>query len=110
MGTRSAIALVSLAWAILPANTVNAQLSPSAQRGLTYVQANCARCHAVDRTSDSPLRTATPFRDLHRRSPVENFPLAMIRGIREGHPNMPAFLLDPGQIDDVIAYLKTLEP
>jgi hypothetical protein len=26
-----------------------------------------------------------------------------------GHPTMPQFQLDPGQIGDVIAYLKTLE-
>ena len=26
-----------------------------------------------------------------------------------GHPTMPQFKLDPGQIGDVIAYLKTLE-
>ena len=27
----------------------------------------------------------------------------------DGHPTMPEFRLDPGQIGDVIAYLKTLE-
>jgi len=30
-------------------------------------------------------------------------------GIVTGHPSMPEFRLDPGQIGDVIAYLNSLE-
>jgi mono/diheme cytochrome c family protein len=26
-----------------------------------------------------------------------------------GHPSMPVFRLDPDQVEDVLAYLKTLE-
>jgi cytochrome c len=89
--------------------TANAQISPGAQRGRTFVQANCSRCHAVDRVSQSPLTIAPPFRTLHLRYPVENLEEALAEGIRTGHPTMPAFQLDPGQITDVISYLKTLE-
>ena len=35
-------------------------------------------------------------------------PLA--EGIMAGHPTMPQFRLEPDQVRDVIAYLKTLEP
>jgi cytochrome c len=38
--------------------------SPAAQRGLTFVGANCADCHAVDKFSASPLKIALPFRTL----------------------------------------------
>lgn len=86
-----------------------AQMSPSAQRGLTFVQVNCAHCHAIDKVGDSPLAIAPPFRTLHQRYPVENLAQAFAEGIRTGHPTMPAFRLDPGQIRDVISYLKTLE-
>ncbi|AWN39588.1 c-type cytochrome [Methylobacterium durans] len=84
-------------------------LEPHAQRGAAFVQSNCARCHAVGRVGSSPLAEAPPFRTLHERYPVENLAEALAEGITTGHPSMPEFSLDPGQVDDVIAYLKTLE-
>ena len=86
-----------------------AQMSPAAQRGLTYVRVHCAQCHSVDKATPSPLTIAPPFRTLHERYPVESLEEALAEGIRTGHPTMPEFRLDPGQVGDVIAYLKTLE-
>jgi mono/diheme cytochrome c family protein len=40
---------------------------------------------------------------------VELLQEALAEGIVTGHPSMPQFQLDPGQVQDVIAYLKTLE-
>jgi mono/diheme cytochrome c family protein len=84
-------------------------LSPAAQRGLTFVHENCSRCHSVDRVTPSPLKIAPPFRTLHLRYPVEDLSEALGEGIQTGHPTMPQFQLDPGQVGDVIAYLKSLE-
>lgn len=84
-------------------------LSPAAQRGLVFVRAHCARCHSVDRVGASPLKIAPPFRTLHERYPVESLQEALAEGIVTGHPSMPEFQLDPGQVGDVIAYLKSLE-
>jgi mono/diheme cytochrome c family protein len=103
-----AIALSALAIAVMPLAAA-AQLSPSAQRGLTYALANCARCHSIDMVGASPFAIAPPFRDLQLRYPVESLRVSLAQGIRTGHQNMPEFRLDPGQIDDLIAYLKTLE-
>jgi len=83
--------------------------SPSEQRGLVFVRTNCSRCHSVDKVSKSPLPMAPPFRTLHERYPVENLEEPLAEGIITGHPSMPEFRLDPGQIADVIAYLKSLE-
>ena len=80
-----------------------------AQRGLLFVQTNCASCHAVRRTDVSPLTIAPPFRDLHRRYPVADLEESFSEGIVTGHPTMPQFKLDAAQIADVIAYLHTLE-
>ena len=71
--------------------------------------ANCASCHSVDKVSPSPLAIAPPFRTLHLKYPVENLEESLSEGIVTGHPTMPQFKLDPGQIGDVIAYLKSLE-
>ena len=86
--------------------SANAQ---SVQRGLNYLRANCARCHAIDKVSESPLKLAPAFRTLHLKYPVESLQESFAEGIRTGHDNMPEFRLDGDQIGDVIAYLKTLE-
>lgn len=83
--------------------------SPSEQRGKTFALTNCARCHAIDRASSSPLKIAPPFRTLHNRYPVETLAEALAEGIQTGHPTMPEFRLDPDQIHDLLSYLKTLE-
>lgn len=84
-------------------------LSPAAQRGQTFVQANCSKCHSVGRVGESPLSVAPPFRTLHLRYPVESLEESLGEGIVTGHPTMPQFRLDPGQVRDVIGYLKSLE-
>ena len=84
-------------------------LSPAAQRGQVFVRANCSRCHSIDRLGPSPLKVAPPFRTLHERYPVESLQESLAEGIVTGHPSMPEFQLDPGQVADVIAYLKSLE-
>jgi len=83
--------------------------SPQEQRGKTYALNNCAKCHAIDKVSPSPLKIAPPFRTLHKRYPIETIGEALAEGIYTGHPTMPAFQLDPDQIGDLLAYLKTLE-
>jgi mono/diheme cytochrome c family protein len=98
--------LLASAFCLLGVADATAQ---SEQRGLNFVQANCARCHSVDKVTLSPLAIAPPFRDLHKRYPVENLAEAFAEGITTGHQNMPEFRLEPDQIKDVIAYLKTLE-
>jgi mono/diheme cytochrome c family protein len=83
--------------------------SPSEQRGKTFALHNCARCHSVDRVSQSPLKIAPPFRTLHDRYPIETLAESLAEGIQTGHPTMPEFRLDPDQIHDLLSYLKTLE-
>ena len=84
-------------------------LSPSAQRGLTIARTNCARCHSIDKVSESPLKIAPPFRTLHERYPVTDLQEPLAEGIVTGHPSMPEFRFDPDQVRDLISFLKTLE-
>ena len=83
--------------------------SPAEQRGKAFALNNCARCHSIDQVTQSPLKIAPPFRTLHLRYPVETLAEALAEGIVTGHPTMPAFQLDPDQINDLLSYLKTLE-
>ena len=89
--------------------TQAAAASPDEQRGKTFALTNCARCHSIDKVTPSPLKIAPPFRTLHKRYPIETIAEALAEGIVTGHPSMPQFQLDPDQIHDLLAYLKTLE-
>jgi cytochrome c len=83
--------------------------SPQAQRGMTFARVHCARCHSIDKVTPSPLAVAPPFRTLHQRYPVESLEEALAEGIVTGHPSMPEFRLEPDQVGNLIAFLKTLE-
>lgn len=79
------------------------------QRGRVFVQTHCAGCHAIGPYDESPLKEAPPFRTLSRRYPIENLAEAFAEGIVTGHPSMPEFRLDPAQINDVLAYLQSVQ-
>ena len=89
--------------------TPAAAASPREQRGKTFAMNNCAKCHSIDKVSPSPLKIAPPFRTLHKRYPVDALSEALAEGIQTGHPTMPELQLEPDQIGDLLAYLKTLE-
>ena len=103
----AAISSAPNACCILMLMTPALALSPAEQRGKTFALTNCARCHSIDRVTQSPLKIAPPFRTLHLRYPVETLGEALAEGIETGHPTMPAFQLDPDQIHDLLSYLKT---
>jgi mono/diheme cytochrome c family protein len=82
------------------------------ERGRAYAQRHCATCHAIGRTGSSPYDRAPPFRTLHERYDVEGLAEALAEGIVVGHTGarqMPQFVLSPAEIDDLLAYLKSLE-
>jgi mono/diheme cytochrome c family protein len=81
----------------------------SPQQGKRLALTYCAKCHAIDKVSPSPLKIAPPFRTLHERYPVETLQEALDEGIVTGHPSMPEFSFDADQVGDFIAFLKTLE-
>ena len=100
--------LAVLAAAGLPAKSA-AVLSPAAQRGAVLLRADCGQCHAIGKADESPLKIAPPLRTLHEHYPVEDLEEPLAEGIITGHPTMPEFRFDPGQVKDVISYLKSLE-
>jgi mono/diheme cytochrome c family protein len=86
-----------------------AAATPAERRGFAFAKAHCARCHAIGLTGKSRNKQAPPFRTLHNRYPVETLAEAFAEGIYTGHPRMPAFELEPDEINDLLSYLKTLE-
>jgi cytochrome c len=107
---RLSIACLGALTAATVAGQAGAQgLSPAAQRGLTLIRAHCAACHAIDQVSESPLKIAPPFRTLHAKYPIETLRIPLREGVLTGHPTMPVFRLDPDQVEDILAFLRTLE-
>ena len=92
----------------LPATASAASGDDDIERGRGLVETNCARCHAVGESGESPFQPAPPFRTLHENYPLEDLEEALAEGIVSGHPAMPEFSFDPDQIDAIIAYLKSL--
>lgn len=107
--TTSTFALACAALLLSMSDARSETYDPQEQRGRTFAQTNCAMCHAVGRTGDSPLKIAPPFRILHERYPVEELSESLAEGIVTGHPTMPQFQLPSDQVGDLVAYLKTLE-
>jgi mono/diheme cytochrome c family protein len=89
--------------------SASAASAPSVRRGKTFAAVNCSQCHSIDLHTRSRLNTAPPFRSLHKRYPVETLGDALIEGLSIGHPRMPEFRLDPAEVRDFIAFLKSLE-
>jgi len=77
-------------------------------QGKALAELNCARCHAIDRTSKSEHADAPPFRTLSQRYPIDALEEAFAEGISTGHPDMPEFVATPGQIGAILDYISSL--
>ncbi|HVI34242.1 cytochrome c [Phenylobacterium sp.] len=101
--------LLLLATLALPTAALAAERDASAERGKALVQRHCAGCHAVAATGRSRNAAAPPFRELHKRYPVENLAEALAEGIIVGHPAMPELRFGPTDVNAIIRYLKSVQ-
>lgn len=94
--------------AVLLAATCAPRPDPVAE-GRRLAESRCASCHATGPTGASPRPPAPPFRDLHRRYPVDQLAESLAEGIVTGRPEMPEYRFDRAEVDAFIAYLRSLE-
>src|SRR5215212_5566268 len=109
MMTLSVRAAFVLGCLCLASMTAQAQ-HPNVERGQAFAQTHCSRCHAIGASGESPLAKAPPFRTLHTRYAIEDLGESLAEGMKTGHPEIPELQLDTKQIEDLIGYLKSLEP
>lgn len=95
-------------WILCTFASAAAGQNGSVERGRGILDSNCARCHSIEKTGDSPFGLAPPFRTLYQRYPLEDLEESLAEGILSGHPAMPEFRFSPEQIADIIAYLKSI--
>ena len=80
----------------------------AADRGYKVAARECAGCHAIERTGESPRPGAPPFRDI-RRHYNEISLEREFQAIREvGHYAMPPKPISQGDGRDLIAYIESL--
>ncbi len=84
--------------------------APAVARGKSLADANCTRCHATKPGEKSTHASAPSFATLFTNYPPDYIAEAFAEGVFVGHGDMPAFEFSPEQINDLVAYLKTLGP
>ncbi len=77
--------------------------------GRRLVSENCAACHAIGLEDESTHPEAPAFRTLSQKYPIEALEEAFAEGIETGHPDMPVFDADMIQIEDILAYLQSIQ-
>lgn len=79
------------------------------KQGETLVTRDCGPCHAVSKIGNSPRADAPQFRTLGKRYPIDSLEEALGEGIMSGHPDMPEFKYEAGEVGAIIAYLKSIQ-
>ena len=108
-----AIAYYSQALLLAPATAsllvpiADAEDIGDARKGLTYAQEVCSGCHNILKTeAASPNKQAPPFRK------VANTPGMTVTALtvwsRTTHPTMPNLVIEPTDMDNLIAYILSL--
>ena len=77
--------------------------------GKSIVKRNCATCHAVAPGRASPHPQAPSFTQLSKSYPVAALAESLAEGIMTGHPDMPVFEFDASSVDNIIAYLESIQ-
>jgi mono/diheme cytochrome c family protein len=79
------------------------------ERGRAFATTACAGCHAIGRDDASPLAAAPPLRDIVARRDPETLADGFAEGLVTSHPAMPAYIFRASEIDDLMAWLETLD-
>lgn len=85
------------------------ELSPPVLAGEQIARDVCSACHAIGRTDVSPHPEARPFRTLSKLYPVSSLEEALAEGIMVGHPDMPPFRFEPGEVAELLDYIQSIQ-
>jgi mono/diheme cytochrome c family protein len=103
---RAAFALALIA---LTAGSTAAQEVGQPEAGRVLAQQICADCHAVLRGQASSPRAGAPT--FERIAAVPRMTAAALTvALRTSHRTMPNIMLEPRELDNVVAYILSLKP
>ncbi len=95
--------LILLAAAASTQSTVAAD----AQHGATIAKRWCAACHVVSPEQKSGSADVPSFADIARRRKSRE---ALANFLADPHPKMPDMNLSRREIDDIVGYIRSLDP
>ena len=103
--------LLCLGLLIVAGGIGSARAAGDVAAGREMAQRLCAPCHAIAGPGPSRVATAPPFSTFARKWPLDSLGEALAEGIVTGHGEvqMPEFVLSPRQIDDLLAYLGSVQ-
>lgn len=101
-------ALLALAACSTPEEAAERELARQAARGQAYAIQNCASCHAIEAYQEaSPNPDAPAFAEAARMPGMNRRALNV--WLNTPHPSMPNFIIPQEQIEELSAYISTLE-
>ncbi|HEV2279046.1 MAG TPA: cytochrome c [Acidobacteriaceae bacterium] len=82
-----------------------------AQDGGALYKTKCAMCHGADGTGNTPVGKSMKVRSFKSDEDVKATDAALIKDTKDGVGKMPAYAgkLTDAQIQDVVAYIRTLQ-
>lgn len=84
----------------------------NADRGRAMAEVHCSSCHAIGAGTKSPYDGAPTFPAIVAKGRLDDYAEAFAEGImvpHEGKVVMPEFVLNPQEIEDLFAYMKSLQ-
>ena len=75
--------------------------------GAEYAKKFCTRCHALNRQEISPEPTAPPFGDVANTKGLTATALTV--WLTTSHPTMPNIVIEPRDMDNVVAFILSLK-
>lgn len=88
----------------------NLPLSPAAARGQQFAERACAGCHAFAAPARSANTAAPPFAVVRLRHNEVALERTLETIAREGHGEMPPIYITSAEIEDLVAFIESLEP
>lgn len=108
LGAAGAAVLTGLSGCAAAGGSARQEESGAAARGLSYARDACASCHAVELGEfASPEVSAPSFEALANRPDMTRSSLSAL--LRSPHRNMPNLIVEPDRIEDLAAYLYSLQ-
>ena len=81
----------------------------SIENGRNLAERNCAVCHAIGAKGQSVNPMSPPFRDIHLRYRPADLGDIFQGGLLTHHPAMPEFRFNLRELEDIAAYMQSVE-
>ena len=80
----------------------------TAIEGKAILEKNCARCHSIEATGESPLKQAPPLREIYLKYPIEQLEEGFAEGMGSRHRDMPQIQFSTEQVAGILNYLGSI--